>query len=226
LREIAAASDFDFVASERPARSKSKGSAKGAAKASAKGAGKASASSRLPAWAGKALANPAPLLAGGLFGLLLIAIPVNALLFQHARHPAPLFASFPHPAPAPSAQSAAAPATPESAPLPLPTPRPADLTLDSAPGAAPAPVAAVKAHGPDVIGALLNKSSAPSVKAVTSAQRALAKLGYGVKPDGNMGGATRQAIEKFERDRGLPVHGDLSAKVMRDLAARSGLPVE
>ena len=67
---------------------------------------------------------------------------------------------------------------------------------------------------------------ASAAKTVETAQRALAKLGYRVKADGEFGGATRQAIEKFERDNGFPVHGDLSAKVKRELSARSGLSVE
>jgi peptidoglycan hydrolase-like protein with peptidoglycan-binding domain len=58
---------------------------------------------------------------------------------------------------------------------------------------------------------------------VLAAQRQLNKLGYGpVKPDGLFGLGTRQAIEKFERDRKLPVTGDLNARTSRDLAAAAG----
>ncbi len=64
-------------------------------------------------------------------------------------------------------------------------------------------------------------------KLVSSAQRALTKLGYGpLKSDGLMGVGTRQAIEKFERDRRLPVTGELNPKTIRELAAQSGALVE
>lgn len=56
-------------------------------------------------------------------------------------------------------------------------------------------------------------------------QRALAKLGYSVKPDGIMGSETRQAIERFERARQLPVTGEFGARTLRELAILSGLPL-
>ena len=35
-----------------------------------------------------------------------------------------------------------------------------------------------------------------------------------------------RAIEKFERDRNLPVTGDISDRFVRDLAAMTGRPLE
>ncbi|QFU17107.1 peptidoglycan-binding domain-containing protein [Microvirga thermotolerans] len=64
----------------------------------------------------------------------------------------------------------------------------------------------------------------PESDTVLFAQRALAKLGYGVKADGLMGSGTRQAIERFERDRHLPVTGELGPRTLRELSAQSGLP--
>jgi hypothetical protein len=62
---------------------------------------------------------------------------------------------------------------------------------------------------------------------VAAGQRALLKLGYGpLKADGMMGPGTRQAIERFERDRKLPVTGEVSGRTARELAAQSGIPVE
>lgn len=62
---------------------------------------------------------------------------------------------------------------------------------------------------------------------VAAAQRALIKLGYGpLKADGVMGAGTRQALERFEKDRRLPVTGELAARTVRDLAAHSGIAVE
>lgn len=62
--------------------------------------------------------------------------------------------------------------------------------------------------------------AAPS-KPVQAAQRALVKLGFVLKPDGVAGAATRQAIKRYERDRGLPVRGDLTPALMRRLGAET-----
>ena len=51
------------------------------------------------------------------------------------------------------------------------------------------------------------------------------KVGYVVKPDGVMGAGTKQAIEKFERDRGLPVTGQLAGRTLKDLASQSGIAI-
>ncbi|WP_160310465.1 peptidoglycan-binding domain-containing protein [Microvirga vignae] len=57
-------------------------------------------------------------------------------------------------------------------------------------------------------------------------QRALARLGYGVKVDGEMGPGTRQAIQRFEQDRRLPVTGTFSPRTVRELSALSGIAVQ
>jgi peptidoglycan hydrolase-like protein with peptidoglycan-binding domain len=62
--------------------------------------------------------------------------------------------------------------------------------------------------------------------AVLAGQRALARLGYSVKVDGMMGAGTRQAIERFEQDRRLPVTGELNARTIRELSAASGIAVQ
>jgi hypothetical protein len=59
---------------------------------------------------------------------------------------------------------------------------------------------------------------------VVSAQRALQRLGYVVRPDGVVSPGTRQAIEKFERDNGLPAKGELTPKIARLLATRAAAP--
>lgn len=62
---------------------------------------------------------------------------------------------------------------------------------------------------------------------VAAAQRALADFGYGqLKPTGVFDESTKTAIEKFERERKLPVTGQLSARVTRELAAVTGRPLE
>jgi len=67
---------------------------------------------------------------------------------------------------------------------------------------------------------------APS-KRVLAIQRALADFGYGqIKPTGVYDQDTRMAIEKFERDHRLPVTGQISDQVVRELAAMTGRLLE
>jgi peptidoglycan hydrolase-like protein with peptidoglycan-binding domain len=68
--------------------------------------------------------------------------------------------------------------------------------------------------------------SAIDATRVLLVQKALMKLGYVIRPDGVMGTTTRQAIEKFERERGWPAHGELTPKVLREISLRSGLSLE
>lgn len=67
---------------------------------------------------------------------------------------------------------------------------------------------------------------APS-KHILAIQRALADFGYGqIKPTGVYDPDTRTAIEKFERDHRLPVKGQISDQVVRELAAMTGRLLE
>jgi peptidoglycan hydrolase-like protein with peptidoglycan-binding domain len=87
--------------------------------------------------------------------------------------------------------------------------------------AKPRPAAAVEQRS-DPIAELL----APPNK-VIAVQRALSDYGYGqIKPTGVPGPETQAAIEKFERDRKLPVTGQISENVTRELAAMTGRPLE
>lgn len=64
-------------------------------------------------------------------------------------------------------------------------------------------------------------------KQVLAIQRALADFGYGqINPTGVYDSETKEAIEKFERDRRLPVTGQISDQLVRDLAAMTGRPLE
>ena len=82
--------------------------------------------------------------------------------------------------------------------------------------------AAAAAHS-DPIGELI----VPSPRRVLAVQRALADFGYGpLKPNGTVGAETRAAIEKFERERKLPVTGQISDRVVRELAAATGRPLD
>jgi peptidoglycan hydrolase-like protein with peptidoglycan-binding domain len=67
---------------------------------------------------------------------------------------------------------------------------------------------------------------APS-RRVIALQRALAEYGYGqIKPSGIIDAETAAAIEKFERERKLPITGQASDRVVRELAAMTGRPLE
>jgi peptidoglycan hydrolase-like protein with peptidoglycan-binding domain len=67
---------------------------------------------------------------------------------------------------------------------------------------------------------------APS-RRVIALQRALAEYGYGqIKPTGVVDADTQAAIEKFERERKLPITGQPSDRVARELAAMTGRPLE
>src|SRR5262249_3733863 len=67
----------------------------------------------------------------------------------------------------------------------------------------------------------------PSPRRVLAVQRALAGAGYGqIKPTGVYGPETRTAVEKFERERKLPITGQISDRLVRELAALTGEPLE
>jgi len=153
---------------------------------------------------------------------VLVGIGVNALLFQRERHPAPLFGS-----PLPPASSAARAPAASSAPR--------SESADREASAAPAPAARPPARPGD---AVESPSSAPSdpitdllrgetrvdgAHPIMAAQTALAKLGYPVKPDGNDGLATQQALRDFERIHGLPSSTEITPRLLRQLtlAARA-----
>jgi peptidoglycan hydrolase-like protein with peptidoglycan-binding domain len=85
---------------------------------------------------------------------------------------------------------------------------------------APRPPAATRASAP-------SKPAATPSKRVLAVQRALADFGYGqIKPNGILGAETKAAIERFERERKLPVTGQVSDRLTRELAAITGRPLE
>jgi peptidoglycan hydrolase-like protein with peptidoglycan-binding domain len=97
----------------------------------------------------------------------------------------------------------------------------APAKLAKAPAAA-APAARPTAARTDVPA----ERPAPS-KRIVALQRALAEYGYGqIKPSGIMDVDTQSAIERFERERKLPITGQASDRVVRELAAMTGRPLE
>lgn len=157
-----------------------------------------------------------------------IAIVTNAMFLQAGRHPSPMFSTA-----AVSPLSAVAPS-----PAPLPRVRPAeaearviDKPLESAasvpakPVAAPAvprPPAAIHSAKSDPVGDLII-----STRRIAAVQRALTEYGYGqLKPTGVIGTDTQAAIQKFERDRKMPVTGQLSDRLIKDLTVLTGRPID
>jgi peptidoglycan hydrolase-like protein with peptidoglycan-binding domain len=68
---------------------------------------------------------------------------------------------------------------------------------------------------------------AAASKRVIALQRALAEYGYGqIKASGTVDAETQAAIEKFERERKLPITGQPSDRLVRELAAITGRPLE
>ena len=93
------------------------------------------------------------------------------------------------------------------------------------PAAASAPASSKK----DPIGALIKSEgiaepTAPTAR-VAAVQKALIKSGFVLRADGVMGASTRQALERFEQERKLPVTGDLSPRTLRELSAQSGVAI-
>jgi len=162
----------------------------------------------------------------------------NALVWQKSRHPAPLLFSRMAPAaPANGAKNAGV--------FAVPAPRRAqpaisqDETHEKPLQNLPQTHANVLTGAPhDQISELLQawpSSPPPSkpaagapkppqpVEAVLSAQRALIKLGFVLNADGIEGPATRKAIARFERDRGLPLSGKLTPALISTLNAVAGI---
>jgi peptidoglycan hydrolase-like protein with peptidoglycan-binding domain len=62
---------------------------------------------------------------------------------------------------------------------------------------------------------------------IAAVQRALTEYGYGqLKPTGTIGADTQAAIQKFERDRKVPVTGQVTDRLVRELSTMIGHPVE
>jgi hypothetical protein len=68
---------------------------------------------------------------------------------------------------------------------------------------------------------------AATVRRVAAVQRALTEYGYGqLKPTGTVGSDTQAAIQKFERERKIPVTGQMSDRLVKELTAVIGRPIE
>jgi hypothetical protein len=229
LREATARYEPDYTLSDESGEAKPRRRRKSVSPAAARAAENRA---RFVAAIRYTLDHPIRVLGAACLIVAFTSFTLNALFFQKGQHPAPLFA------PKSDAQANA----PASLPVPtppqsvaLPPERPADLAprKDSAPP--PASASSASAQPRDAIGDLLRGGQAPQsadpkleqARTLASAQRALNRLGYGpIKADGLYGAGTKSAIEKFQRDRKLPVSGELSPRVLKELAAASGQTID
>lgn len=142
------------------------------------------------------------------------AILINALFLQNARHPAPLFGA--------NVVNLRANETIVPPVVKSPQPRPVEFARPDAPRATKPAAAAAANTNADPLGELISTN-----RRMMAVQRALTQFGYGqIKPDGAMGPETRAAIERFEKEQKLPVTGKMSDRLVRDLGALTGRPLE
>ena len=197
------------------------------------------------------LHSPKDMLAGLLAAAAICAILANALFLQAGRHPSPMFGSV---VTLPAPQAAVVSPLPRPRPVELTSEPPeiwpveargadprgdskkpdaknpdsknpdsmANLVVKStgAPTAAPANAARPPAPIPDT-------AQSAGARRVAAVQRALTQYGYGqLKPTGAVGSDTQAAITKFERDRKLPVTGQMSDRLVKELTAMIGHPID
>jgi hypothetical protein len=165
------------------------------------------------------LHSPKDLLAGSLAFAAVAAIVANAMFMQAGHHPAPIFGS-----------GATTLLTPPQA-NPLPRPRPVEADTASArptephanAGDVPAnPVKPASSHSDPVADLIIN-----ATRRIAAVQRTLTEYGYGqLKATGTVGTDTQAAIRKFEQARRMPVTGQMSDRLVRELTVMTGRPIE
>jgi hypothetical protein len=90
----------------------------------------------------------------------------------------------------------------------------------TAPTSAPTAVAVARPPAPI-------PQQSPAARRLAGVQRALSEYGYGnLKITGTMSGETQTAIQTFERQHKMPVTGQVSDRLLRELAAAIGHPIE
>jgi Putative peptidoglycan binding domain len=189
------------------------------------------------------LHSPKDMIAGVLAFAAVSAIITNALFLQAGRHPSPMFGSvavlsatgsvsaspLPRPRPVDAMTRAAEPSPADPKPA---EPKVADTLANlvkstSAPVVAPSNTARPPAPIPVTSHNETTANPAASPRRVAAVQRALTEYGYGqLKPTGTVGSDTQAAIQKFERERKIPLTGQVSDRLVRELATVIGRPVE
>src|SRR5437588_3828366 len=193
--------------------------------------------------------SPKDVIAGLLAFAAVSAIVANALFLQAGRHPAPMFGSsiavpaaaltsanlLPRPRPAEAALF-------ESRPIEIRPAEPKAVDSKSADAKSTDPMASlVKATtGAPVTPSNAVRPPAPIPTAshgdavqitgsrrVAAVQRVLTEYGYGqLKATGTIGSDTQGAIQKFEREHKMPPTGQVSDRLVRELIAMVGHPID
>ena len=194
------------------------------------------------------LYSPKDMVAGLIAFAAVSAIITNAIFLQTGPHPAPMFGSVVHmqqanlasvalPRPRPAEADAAPTETHSIEPHethsiePRMTEKANELRLS-------------ESRGSDPLGNLVKATVAPPANAlrppapiptmqitgshrVAAVQRALTEYGFGqLKATGTVGADTQAAIMRFERDRRLPVTGQVSERLVHELSAMIGHPID
>jgi hypothetical protein len=195
------------------------------------------------------LQSPKDMVAGLLAAAAISAIVTNALFLQAGRHPSPMFgatsvapaqpAANPLPRPRPveaatrsieltsadvkAAEPKAEPKSDEIKNLVTKATVPAAPAVAVAPPVAVPPAAVIRPPAPVPV---VTPHTAAGRK-IAAVQRALTDYGYGqLKPTGLIGADTQAAITKFERDRKLPVTGQMSDRLVKELSTMTGRPID
>jgi hypothetical protein len=192
------------------------------------------------------LHSPKDMVAGLIAFAACSAIVANALFLQTGQHPSPMFgtavhfgASNPLPRPRPVEADVAVSepklAEPRLAEPRLIEPRASDplgniikatsgSPLSSTPMTTAPPVANVARPPAPIPAAPVQITGS---RRVAAAQRALSENGYGqLRATGTIGADTQAAIQKFERERKMPVTGQMSDRLVKELTIVTGHPIE
>jgi hypothetical protein len=199
------------------------------------------------------LHSPKDLVAGVLAFAAVSAIIANALFLQAGHHPSPMFGSV---VAVPAAGLTPAGPLPRSRPVELAAKPADTSPQESKPAESkpaelkpveikPAEPKAAEPKSADPLANLVKATTATPVTAnvprppapiptaaqgarrVAAVQRVLTEYGYGqLKPTGTIGSDTQAAIQKFERERKLPLTGQMSDRLVRDLVAMTGHPID
>ena len=107
-------------------------------------------------------------------------------------------------------------------------PKAADPLSNLVKATSPPPAALASVLRPPApIPPLSRNEAASGPRRVAAVQRTLTEYGYGqLKPTGTAGSDTQAAIQKFEREHKLPVSGQVSDRLVRELTAVIGHPID
>jgi hypothetical protein len=197
------------------------------------------------------LYSPKDMVAGLIAFAAVSAIITNAVFLQTGPHPAPMFGSvvhmqqanlatvtLPRPRPAEADATSSEPHLAEPKVNEKATEKPNELRLPDSKGNDPlgnlvkATVAPPATTAPPAGSVLRPPAPIPAVQItgshkVAAVQRALTEYGYGqLKATGTTGADTQAAIMKFERERKLPVTGQVSERLVHELNAMIGHPID